>query len=56
MDHAEEILDVVLVTNDKSAKPVEPGKQPFHTPAFLVPPQLSAVLSFRFSASLMRCD
>lgn len=55
VDHAEKVFDVVLIAIDEAAEPVQPGKQPFHLPAFLVAAQLSSILGLASSATV-RCD
>jgi hypothetical protein len=34
VDHAQEILDVVLVSGNQASKPLKPGKESLYTPAF----------------------
>jgi hypothetical protein len=42
--HAEEVLDVVLPTDDQPTKVMQPGKESFHSPTPTVTPQLTAIL------------
>src|SRR5512146_2899519 len=55
VDHAEEVFDVVLIAIDEAAEPVQPGKQPFHLPAFLVSAQRSSILGLAPSPTV-GCD
>ena len=54
--HAEEVLDVVLPTDDQPTKVMQPGKESFHSPTPAVPPQRATVLCGFAALSAMGCD
>ena len=54
MDHAEEVLDVVLPSVHESAEVVHPGEETFHLPSSSVAAQRSSVLGFAAVAAVGR--
>jgi len=54
--HAEEVLDVVLPTDDQPTKVMQPGKESFHSPTPAVAAQRATVLCGFPALSAMGCD
>lgn len=56
MDHAEEVLMVEFVADDKPSEVLEPSKEAFYLPAAPIATQKVAVLSAMVPVAAMRCD
>ena len=51
VDHSEEVFDVIFPSGDEAAEVVQPGKEPFHFPAFAIAAQFPPVLCVSFAAA-----
>ena len=56
VDHAEEVVMVEFVTDDKPSEVLQPGKEAFHPPTTTIAAQGAAVLSAILSVAAMRRD
>jgi ribosomal protein L16 Arg81 hydroxylase len=54
MDHAEEVFQRMLPSDDQPAEMLEPGKQPFDLPAAAKAPERAAILSAAFTTPVVR--
>jgi len=53
-DHSKEVFNVILPTGDQTAKVVQPGKEPFHPPAFPIAPKWATILRSLAAVSTVR--
>jgi len=57
LNHGQKVFKMIFITDNQRPAVLEPGKQPFDLPPFLVTPQGTAVLrSGLFAISFMRGD
>jgi len=54
MDHAEEVFQRMLPSDDQPAEMLEPGKRPFDLPAAAIALERAAILSAAFTTPVVR--